>query len=97
MTCAGETENRCWMYLVQHQTGMCGIMTSTLMALARMPSPLARLMNSEWVMVALGRPMKAMSRSRGSATSPTPANTMKSSHPADTTVSTTLMVLMNCD
>ena len=63
-----------------------------LMPFARTPSPRARLMYSDLGMVDLGRPRNSRIMSRGSATRPTPANTMNSSHPAPPTLQIYLMV-----
>ena len=57
---------------------------STMIPLALLPRALARVMYSDLVMQALGRPRNSRIMSRGRATRPAPQNTMNSSHPTVT-------------
>lgn len=55
-----------------------------LICLALWPKSCALFTNSERLIVLFGRPMKALMQSTGRAMRPTPAKTMKRSHPAKT-------------
>ena len=55
-----------------------------LICLALWPKSCALFTNSERLIVLFGRPMKALMQSTGRAMRPTPANTMKRSHPVKT-------------
>ena len=92
MRCAVLTQTRCqaslalpvWYAITFSCDCMLGIQMAgtTLIFFARMPRSLARLIYSDRVIVALGLPKNSLIQSIGSATNPTPANTMKSNHPA---------------